>query len=300
MALGHPARGHFSLLRSESFPYAVRHAHTQAGQIAFFDEGAGPPVVLVHGLGGDLTHFEHLAPLLRDHFRLIGLDLPGSGLSPRPGGRLLHAQSRAVLALLDHLRIERAALVGHSAGGLVCTRATLEEPGRVERLVLMSSAGFRGYPAWMRWLARASLRPRLLRAILPFGAVPLLDLVFHGRNEYTRKFVRDSVDQHPDHLPNMATTFHRLLPDLMVAGVVAGADRVRAPVMVIWGESDRLVPPHGVRRVLASQPTWRLEMLPDCGHMPHIERPDETAAALLDFLGERAVRIVRAQQGDLR
>lgn len=283
------------LLRSESFPYAVRHARTHAGQIAFFDEGQGPPVVLVHGLGGDCTHFEHLAPLLADRFRLVGLDLPGSGLSPRPRGRLLHEQARAVLALLDHLRIERAALVGHSAGGLVCTRAAVAEPGRVERLVLMSSAGFRGYPTWMRWLARASLRPPLLRTILPFGAVPLLDLVFHGRNEFTRKFVRDSVDQHRDHLPNMAETFHRLLPDLMVAGVVAAAERLLAPVMVIWGESDRLVPPRGVRRVLAAQPSWRLEMLAECGHMPHIERPHETAAALLDFLDARVAEVVRAE-----
>jgi pimeloyl-ACP methyl ester carboxylesterase len=277
------------MLRSPSFPYAVRHAQTSAGQVAFFDHGSGPAVLLVHGLGGDCTHFEHVAPLLHDHCRLIGIDLPGCGLSPRPRGRLLHEQSRAVHGLLDHLGVERASLVGHSAGGLVCTRAALEDPARVERLVLMSSAGFRGYPLLMRWLARAMLRPPVLRALLPFSAVPLLDLVFHGRNEYTRKFVRDSVDQPDDRLPKMADTFHRLLPDLMVAGVVRSAGLVRAPVMVLWGERDRLVPPRGVRRVLAGQPEWRLEMLADCGHMPHVERPDETAAALSSFLLAKSV-----------
>ncbi len=279
----------YHLLRSDTFPYAVRHAHTRTGQIAFFDEGVGPPVVLVHGLGGDCTHFEHVAPLLRDRFRLIGVDLPGCGLSPRPTGRLLHAQAQSIIALLDHLRIERASLVGHSAGGLVCTHVTLEAPERVERLVLMASAGFRGYPPLLRLLARAWLRPQVLRALLPLAAVPLLDLVFHVRNPYTRKFVRDSVDQHPDHLPSMAKTFHRLLPDLMVADVVTGADRLRPPVMVLWGERDRLVPPRGVRRVLARQPSWRFETLPDCGHMPHIEHPVETADAIARFLGERAL-----------
>ena len=72
---------HDASLRSKTFPYAVRWAPTSRGPVAYFDEGEGPALLFVHGLVGDFTHFEHVAPRFAGRFRVLGIDLHGCGLS---------------------------------------------------------------------------------------------------------------------------------------------------------------------------------------------------------------------------
>lgn len=273
-------------LRSESFPWPVRYRDTPYGEVAYFDEGEGAPLIFVHGLGGDFTHFEHVAPAFARHHRVLGVDLPGCGLSSCPPTRhTLELQADALRSLLGALDLRGATLVGHSAGGPVCALTALGARDRVERLVLLNSAGFARWPVPLRWLARLSLRPALLSILLPLFAIPLLDLVFHGRNQYTRKFLRDSIDQPREMLVQMARLFHEILPDLMAASVAGRARHLDVPVLVIWGQHDRLVPLRVVERAIAAMPRGRLEVVPGCGHMPHVECPDTTILLLREFLG---------------
>jgi pimeloyl-ACP methyl ester carboxylesterase len=83
----------------------------------------------------------------------------------------------------------------------------------------------------------------------------------------------------------MCRTFHHLLPDLMVAGVVKNAKRLDVPVLVVWGDRDRLVPMPAVERAVAKIRAGKLEVIENCGHMPHIETPAEIIRLLSRFLG---------------
>lgn len=256
--------------------------------MAYFDQGDGPAVLFVHGLVGDFTHFEHVATRLVERgFRVIGVDLPGCGDShKRRDSHSITSYARDVLTLMDHLGLDQASLVGHSAGGAVVAEAAVRSPTRVERLGLLSSAGLRRYPRPTELLARTMVRPWLLEKTLERLALPLLDLVFVEDNQYTKKFVADALDRPIQPASGeMARVMADLVPELVRATVLDRCHLFDMPVLVVWGSDDKLVPPSSVEVLRRRVADVRFVELSACGHMPMIERPDVVGAELARFLG---------------
>jgi pimeloyl-ACP methyl ester carboxylesterase len=275
------------------FPFATKHVETPSGRIACFDEGRGPALVFVHGLGGDFTHFEHIAPAFTDRFRVIGVDMPGCGDSHKPRGRVsVRGYATALLDLLTTLRISTATLVGHSAGGLVCAQAALMAPDRVDQLVLINSAGVRHYSWPVRLAARMLLRRPIVDAILVLSRDAILKHVFSMHSELTVKFAEDNIHRPREAtLADISKVMQDLLPDLMVATLAENAEKLGVPTLMIYGDEDRLVPLHQVRRAAARLQWGRLEVLAQCGHMPIIEQPQVVVRLLRSFLEPRQVRL---------
>ncbi len=276
--------------RSATFPFPTLRAQGTDGAISYFDHGQGPAVLFVHGLVGDFTHFEHVAAkLAMSGFRVLGVDLPGCGDShKRRGSHSISLYARDVLTLLEELGIDEVSLVGHSAGGAIATEVALRAPRRVSHLALLSSAGLRRYPPATQLLARAFIRPWLLEKTLERLAIPLLDRVLVEDNEYTRKFVRDALDRPVQPSSGeMARVMADLVPELVVPSVLDRAQHLSMPVMLIWGDADGLVPAESVREFRRLSPSAKFVMLPECGHMPMIERPDVVARELGRFLWVR-------------
>lgn len=272
--------------RSQSFPFPTRFAHLSDGPVAYFDEGQGEAILFIHGLVGDFTHFEHVAPAFTKTHRVVGLDLPGCGISCKPLSRhTVEGYGRTILDLMAHLQIERATLVGHSAGALVASTAAMLSSQKVDRLVLMGPAGLRRYNLPLRWLARTVVQPRLLKATLERLAMPMLDQVFVTRNEYTAKFIADSLNRpvHPT-LGEMAKVFHDLIPDLVSPVFLDRARELRMPLLVVWGERDKLICRNAVDEMASILPITTFKKVTQCGHMPMIERPAEVIETLRDFL----------------
>jgi pimeloyl-ACP methyl ester carboxylesterase len=273
--------------RSPSFPFSTQRIHVADGSVAYFDHGDGHPVVFVHGLVGDFTHFEHVAVRLADlGHRVIGIDLPGCGASHKRRRRFcVDSYARDVLEFADKLGLERFSLVGHSAGGAISTVAALRAPTRVERLALLSTAGMRRYPKAAHVAAKMLMKRALLEHTLERLAMPLLDLVLVEKNAYTDKFIKDALDRPVDPtLREMARVMEGLVPDLMHATVLDRAHGLAMPLALIWGDTDRLIPDASARSIAARVPSARLTKLPGCGHMPMIERPDVVARELAHFL----------------
>jgi pimeloyl-ACP methyl ester carboxylesterase len=276
--------------RSQSFPFPTRIQALRRGTVAYFDAGEGESVVFVHGLVGDFTHFEHVVKPLAGRFRLAGIDLPGCGLSYKPWARnTIDGYADTLLEWLDARGIRRATLVGHSAGGQVVAQVALRAPERVERLVLIGAAGMRRYPRGTAWLAETLLQPWILSRTLDRLAMPLLDHAFVARNVYTEKFVKDSLDRpiHPT-IDEMAKVFHDLAKDLVAPTILENAHRFRMPVLVVWGEKDRLIPRESAAEVAAKLPRVIMKVIPGCGHLPMIECPDEVVRTLEAFFGSVA------------
>ncbi len=273
--------------KSPTFPFPTKRLTIHDGEVAYFDEGEGPEVILVHGLVGDFTHFEHVATRLvaRGH-RVIGVDLPGCGASHKRRERHGVARyARDVLDFMDALDLEEASLVGHSAGGAIVAEAALQAPQRVMRLGLLSSAGMRGYPPGARLATRAIASRWLLERTLERLAMPLLDLIFVEKNAYTEKFVRDALDRPAESTcVEMARVMSDLLPELVMPSVLDRAALLRQPTLVLWGATDRLVPPDSVKILQRRLAQATFTRLPACGHMPMIERPEATSRALAAFL----------------
>jgi pimeloyl-ACP methyl ester carboxylesterase len=278
------------------FPFSTKRVRISDGDIALFDHGAGPAILFVHGLVGDFTHFEHVASrLVAAGHRVIGIDLPGCGASHKKRRRYdLGSYARDVLDVMDRIGLERVTLAGHSAGGAVVAEAALRDPERVERLVLISSAGLRSYGPAAHAAVKTFMRPWVLERSLERLAMPLLDLVLVEKNAYTEKFVRDALDRPKfPTLREMARVMSDFVPELVTPTILDNAHRFTMPVLVVWGDADKLVPPEAAAALSERLPDVTLRLLSSCGHMPMIERPETVTREILSFVGRPGPGLAR-------
>jgi pimeloyl-ACP methyl ester carboxylesterase len=251
--------------------------------------GEGPPLVLVHGLGGAAQNFTALAPLLARRHRVLALDLPGHGGSePLPALDRLGGVAAHVAAVAEREEMLPAAVVGYSMGGVVALRLAVARPEAVSALALVSAGGIVSQTRRARiWLTIvAALRPARTVA-LARGAIarrPILRLpVFaYWGAEDARALAPAAVlgflapqREHTDVRGAARALLHDdPRPDL---------DRVRCPTLLVWGARDRLVPLEDgfeyARRLRCP-----IRVVPAAGHLIVGEFPAETASALEEFL----------------
>jgi pimeloyl-ACP methyl ester carboxylesterase len=281
------------------------------GAVHYVDFGGpedGPTIVLVHGLGGSHLNWDLFAPLLRDHARVLALDLPGFGRS-EPGDRRTAVQDnvRVLDRFLTEVAGTPAVLVGNSMGGMISILQAAASPLSVDGLVLLDAA----VPG-----PRRALDP-LVAATFAVYAVPLLGerfLALRRQRSTPRRQVRDMlrlcgvdpdalppsvidrslalIEQRQD-VPAMDRAFlaaTRSLVRLLVdpRGYRAAMAAIDVPVLMVQGDRDRLVPVAAARDVAARHPGWRYLELPGVGHVPQLQVPDELAKAVRAWLDETA------------
>jgi pimeloyl-ACP methyl ester carboxylesterase len=281
--------GFLGMGRSLTFPFP-QWRDNDAYRTVFFDEGEGHPVVFVHGLGANATHFERVAVPLARRYRTVGLDLVGCGWSLKPRVRYTVDLLRDhLLSFLDRRGIERATLVGHSLGGAVCLAAGLRRPSRVDGVVLLCAAGVARLPAYMRLAAPVMLRRQLLYPFFRFGHSFILDNVFvdhENDNEHVRWFRRSALRDAPGYpnLDDFVRVCETLCPDVARRDYSPRFRSLPFPVLGVWGDSDRLTSVGPVLMNLGRIPRVRTVVVRRCGHMPMVERPEETLFHLERFL----------------
>jgi pimeloyl-ACP methyl ester carboxylesterase len=266
-----------------------RYEVVEGLRVRYLRAGGGPAVVLLHGFASSIYTWKDVLPVLREGHDVVALDLPGFGGSDQPADLSFESYPRVVRALLDHLGIARADLVGNSMGGALAVVLAATAPSRVGRLVLIDAAGFN--------LAERQ-RPFLLR-LAGFGPMAaLLDhlpvrrlmvraalrQVFHDPALVTRERVEEYAA--PMLRPGAPAAIRSLLATLRLhPGAVAElVPRVQAPTLIVWGGHDAWIPPRDADRFARAISGSRTVMLEDCGHLPQEERPAEVARLLVEFL----------------
>jgi pimeloyl-ACP methyl ester carboxylesterase len=267
------------------------HTDTIHGRtLAYVSAGEGPVLLLIHGIGATHDHWRHLiAPLSRRH-TVIAPDLPGHGASGPTTGDYsvggLAAGLRDLLFLLGH---ERATLVGHSLGGGVAMQFAYLFPEVTERLALISSGGL-----------GPEVSPLLRAAALP-GAGPFIAATapLASRLGATRTAARLPIE--PAAIvsgyaeladPTHRAAFLATLRSVIALGgqSVSALDRIylaqAVPVLIAWGERDRLVPVAHAHEAHHGIPGSRLELFPGVGHLPQLQAPEALLAVLERFLSE--------------
>ena len=266
-----------------------RTAEVKDVRLRYYVGGQGPPLILVHGLAGAASNWVELAPRLVRRFRLLVPDLPGhAGSTPLPAAATLdpYADRLARLALLEGM--ERAAVVGHSMGGLVGVRLALNFPEHVRALVLTAAAGIRSStPEAERFLTLAALLRPSRRYSRHRNAIArsrvLRNLVFGYFGASDPAAMTDSavdgflagLGVHSD-TPSARRALVQDDPRLDL-------ERVRCPVFLLWGARDNQIRVQDAfeyaRRLRAP-----LRLIADCGHLLIGERPDACADAIEGFL----------------
>jgi len=264
---------------------------TPMGRVATMQAGTGDPLIAIHGLGGTKASFLTTVAALADSHRVIAMDLPGFGESDKPIAAPYDAAwfATAITRLLDELGIDRAHLAGNSMGGRVAIEVGLKAPERTERIVLLSPA-----LAWLRdrrWsgLVRA-LRPEL--GLLQVAPRPVVESVIRrlipgaeegwvaaGVDEFLRAYLT----------PRGRAAFYAAARNIYLDephgddGFWSRLARLSPQAMFVWGRQDGLVPISFMKHVERTLPAARHVEL-DCGHVPQLERPQQTHAAIREFL----------------
>jgi pimeloyl-ACP methyl ester carboxylesterase len=274
---------------------AFETLRTRSGRISILSAGEGPDTVLcLHGLGGTKASFLPTVAAMSGAYRVVAMDLPGFGESDKPIGAAYDAAffARAAFDTLDALGIEAAHVVGNSMGGRVAIEAGLMDRDRVRGMVLLSPA-----LAWLRdrrWapvvrllrpelgLVQMTPRPvveRVVRRLVPGGGT---GWAAAGVDEFLRAYTT----------PRGRAAFYAAARNIYLDephgddGFWKRLAGLSADALFVWGRRDTLVPIAFMKHVERALPSARHVEL-DCGHVPQLERPRETHAAMLDFLAER-------------
>jgi pimeloyl-ACP methyl ester carboxylesterase len=271
----------------------LRRVDVDGQQVNYVDLGVGdgPPVVFIHGLGGNWQNWLENLPTSAQRRRVLALDLPGFGMSPVPAdGISISSYGRLVDAWLDRLGVGPVAVVGNSMGGFVGAELAIQFPGRVERLVLAAAAGIS--------ITNLRRRPmmtfaRVTAALGALTASRSRDIIVRNR---LRHVVLSTIVRHPS----------RLAPDLLCeimrgsgkSGYVDALEAlvsydfrdslgdIRCPTLIVWGREDMLVPVRDAAEFERLIPSSRQIVMEDTGHVPMLERPDAFNRCLLGFLDE--------------
>ncbi|HLT28519.1 MAG TPA: alpha/beta fold hydrolase [Myxococcaceae bacterium] len=238
--------------------------------------GGGPPVFLVHGLGGSANGYAAILFGLARRFRRIhALDMPGHGLSPEPAVPLtLRAQMDLLHAYARRELPQPALVVGNSLGGALSIQLAAEAPEHVRALALLAPGGARVEEARMEELwnhldVRTPEQAREMSARL-FHRLPLSLRLFgsHMQSFYGTPTVRALIEE--------ARREQALAPEMLAS--------LRPPVLLWWGEGERLLPYEGVEYFRAHLPPGsKVEVVPGSGHVPQIEVPDLVVQRLVRF-----------------
>ena len=254
--------------------------------------GAGPPLVLLHGMGGSGYSFRRIiGPLSRSH-RVITLDLKGFGASEKPFDRAYAPadQARLVAGFLRQRRLHAVTLAGHSYGGAVALMTSLHlhrtEPGRIRRLVLMNA------PAYPQALPRA--QRFLTLPVLPHIGLAIVPPILNARAALQSKLPGAPPADDRDAIAYAEPLYeaggrHALIATAQAMTAYDGRDAIphyaslRVPTLLIWCRNDPTVPLATGEKLVRALPNARLSVLEGCEHAPAEEQPAETLSLIRQF-----------------
>jgi pimeloyl-ACP methyl ester carboxylesterase len=269
------------------------HGHEVTYRLAESDRSR-PVILLIHGLAGDSNTWKDVMPALAEHFTVLAPDMLGHGESAKPiGDYSLGAYASGLRDLLTVLGLASVTVVGHSLGGGIALQLAYQHPELVERLVLVGSGGLGREVSW------------LLRALTLPGSEFVMPLLFPrlvrdfgdaaNRRLHDRGFSAPHLGEMWRAYTSLGRAENRFAFIRTLRGVidptgqtVSATDRLylaaALPTMIVWGDSDAIIPvAHGYSAHDAI-PGSRLEIFEGCGHFPHVEDPARLVAVIHDFI----------------
>ncbi|HEY6403400.1 MAG TPA: alpha/beta fold hydrolase [Blastocatellia bacterium] len=255
-------------------------------KIHYLEAGAAanPAVILLHGLGGDMSNWAMTIPALSGKYHVYVPDQVGFGKSDKPAANYRVAMLVKFLdAFYEKLGVQKATIVGNSLGGWTAAAFALAHPEKVDKIVLVDAAGYTskrwGGPEMTRD-AMAALNPATTEDFKR-----LLSLILYNKALLTDQFLETA-------LTNKLKRGDGHTINSFIESILRGEDfldgktkAIKAPTLVVWGKDDGLTPLGIGRAFVEDIPGAQLVVIDNCGHLPQMEKAAEFNSALLKFLG---------------
>jgi len=297
-----------------TYSQPTRYFQYQGLDVAYIETGAGRPLILVHGLAGMISNWDSILTELAGRYRVIALDLPPFGNSAKTRTDLsIEFYADLIAALLDHLGLDQASILGHSMGGTVAATFAGRHPERVDKLILYSAGGagqteqsgaikfVMKHPKFVtrwamrlaRWWTRGKSEDEIREIMIERGkemggGTGILsldtslhpDLVARLREQYADFFARlFTSDQRDNYLAGIIP----LLGTVLSYDNPGVLKQIRAPTLMIWGDRD--AGPVSVAEYFHSLvPGSKLVVIENMGHLGLIEQPKKISGAVIEFL----------------
>ncbi len=262
-------------------------------RVAYLDVGEGNPIILIHGFGGSMWHWEYQYPLLAKSHRVIIPDLIGSGLSDKPES--IYSPDHLVkffLEFMNKLGIPRATLIGNSMGAGLAMAMALDHPEYVDRLVLIS-----GFPAKIE---ESVASPQYRQFLLNRPPLWLVNIgnQFAGRGT-TERFLKEIIHRPELISPliversfqnrrrgDVLSPLYSLLDHIHTWEERYGQrlNQISHPTLLLWGDHDRVFPLKVGQQVKTLLPQSEWQVIPQSGHLPQWENPQVVNPLILSFV----------------
>ncbi len=268
---------------------------------AFRMAGSGPALLLIHGIGDDSSTWQEVIPHLAEKYTVIAPDLLGHGRSDKPRADYsVAAYANGMRDLLSVLGIEKVTVIGHSLGGGVAMQFAYQFPGKVERLVLVSSGGVTKDVHPVLRMVSVPVVSEVLKLLRLPGAMPAMRLAGSALGQLNSSPLRPGGVFHdasdllrilgglPD--PTACEAYLRTLRAVVDwrGQVVTMLDRSYLtedlPVQLIWGDRDTVIPVGHAYLAHSAMPGSRLEVFRGAGHFPFRDDPLRFLKVVENFL----------------
>lgn len=267
------------------------YTESEGTKIYWDERGAGQPLLLIMGLASTSDMWYRLVPTLSAHYRIILFDNRGVGRSDAPPGPYsITAMASDAALVMDAAGVSSAHVLGFSMGGFIAQELALNHPGRVRSLILAGTA------CGGKEAVRAA--PEVLVALKARGVkTPEEGFRMMAPYVYDPSTLLTRIEE--DLAASLRTSLQRMSYLAQLQGIVSWAgshrrlSRLNAPVLIIHGESDQLIPPENGRILAQAIANARVVMIPRAGHMFMTDQPEAASAVILSFLDNAGVQIRR-------
>lgn len=284
--------------REIDYGFKTHYAELGNIEIGYLDEGSGEEVlILIHGLGSNAKGWIRNIPALSKNYRVIALDLPGYGKSSKGYYDYSMAFYADILRhFMDELGIASAALAGHSMGGQIAMTAALAYPDRVDRLVLISPAGFERFDVGEADWMKKAMHVKFIKNTTVDAIDKNLRSNFYDYPEEARFMIDERIAlRTAKGFEDYCYAVSRNVYAMLDGPVWQRLGEIGQPTLILFGEHDLLIPNRflhaGFTRDIAEIgereiPGSRLVMLEECGHFAQFERADAVNEEMIRFLTE--------------
>lgn len=282
------------------YPHPVQYQEFNDGQqIAYIDEGDGPVLILIHGLGSYIPAWKRNIPSLSEQFRVIALDLPGYGKSSKEGEQYtIPFFAETVTALQDSLGIDQAVWVGHSMGGQIALRGTLNYPDKISGLILLAPAGFETFTEQEGTTMTNFVTPQSIQATPDSLVRQTFMTTFYDFPKEAQFMIEDRLAiRDAAEFENYSRAYAGSVQAMLEDPVADELDEIEQPTLILFGKQDSLIPNRQFHSDLTPKkvaesghkqlPNSILKMVDEAGHFVHFEKSEEVNKAILEFLNQK-------------